>query len=134
MDRVDAEVGTVIRPTPGGALVQIGSRKVRARNALNVRTPPNAGVLVARSKTTLLYSIIGRDRSGDAPQPEPEREEIDATPGTVQRPTPGGAWVRVGNRTLLARNRLNLRVPPDSDVLVARDKTTLLWHIVGRNR
>lgn len=59
---LQAQVGVVLAPRPGAAEVQIGSRIVLARNALNVRTPPGSRVIVAQDPTTRTWAIIGRER------------------------------------------------------------------------
>ena len=59
---------------------------------------------------------------------------IEATRGTVTAPRPGSAWVWIGNRSVRARNALNVRTPPGSTVVVAQDPTTRTWTIIGRER
>lgn len=62
MARLDAHIGTVIAPRPGSAWVGVAGRTVRARNALNVRTPPGSRVVVARDPTLKSWVIVGRER------------------------------------------------------------------------
>lgn len=59
---------------------------------------------------------------------------LGAHSGIVIAPRPGSAWVAVGTRHVLARNALNVRAPPASRVIVARDPHRLTWVIVGRER
>jgi hypothetical protein len=62
MTPLDARVATVTAPRPGGAHVNLGTRYVFARNALNVRTPPGARVLVAQDPVSRTWLIVGRER------------------------------------------------------------------------
>jgi len=61
-------------------------------------------------------------------------DRVDATVGRIARPVPGGAYVRVGSKTILVRNALNVRPPPNAEVLVAQDPRTREWHLIGRRR
>lgn len=55
-------------------------------------------------------------------------------PGRVRAPRLGGAVVTLDSgRTVRAANALNLRTPPGSRVLVARDDRGA-WAVVGRER
>lgn len=59
---------------------------------------------------------------------------LDATIGTVTSPRAGSAIVWLGDRHVQARNALNVRCPPGSTVILARDPQRGTWTIIGRER
>lgn len=62
MTPVEGTLGSVLAPRVGSAWVDIGTRRVLARNALNVRTPPGARVIVVQDPETRAWLIVGRER------------------------------------------------------------------------